>query len=88
MLTAYRMQYDYVKVHTATGGAHLTKEKISALQEWLPDIFIRVHRSFLINRLHIETFSREEITLRELKVPIGRKYQKEVSELLRGKATA
>lgn len=69
---------DYVKVHTLN-GLHVTKEKISQFENTLPDYFLRVHRSYLVNQKAISSYNREKIRISEIEVPIGRKYRKEVA---------
>lgn len=44
----------YVFLHTADGKKHLTDFTISSLEEKLPDQFVRIHRSTLINSDHIK----------------------------------
>ena len=72
---------DYVKLHL-TSGSVITKEKISQLQEKLPDNFIRVHRSFIVNKQHIGTFGKEGLSIGEMKIKISRTYKKEALEAL------
>ncbi|MEO9474881.1 MAG: LytTR family DNA-binding domain-containing protein [Cyclobacteriaceae bacterium] len=74
---------DYVRIHT-TEAVLITKEKISELQKKLPDSFIRIHRSFLVNRVHISKYGREEIEIGESTLPISRTYRKSVLEQLEG----
>lgn len=48
----------YVFLHTADGKKHLTDFTISILEEKLPDHFIRIHRSSIINSNHIKEIRR------------------------------
>jgi DNA-binding LytR/AlgR family response regulator len=49
---------DYVRLHTADGGAHLVRIPISHLEErWTASGFIRIHRSYLVSFKHITEFS-------------------------------
>jgi two-component system response regulator LytT len=72
---------DYVKIHS-TGRISITKERISALEDQLPSHFLRIHRSYLINRNKVQSFSKEMVTIGEKELPIGRKYKSAVSEAL------
>ena len=72
---------DYVKLHL-TSESVITKEKISQLQEKLPDYFIRVHRSFIVNKNHIDTYSKEELTIGQMTIKISRTYKKEAIEAI------
>ncbi len=49
---------DYVRLHTADGGAHLVRIPISHLEErWSAYGFIRIHRGHLVSFKHITEFS-------------------------------
>lgn len=72
---------DYVKIHK-TSETIITKEKISELEKRLPDSFIRIHRSFLINQQHIDSFTKEQVMVNSIALPISRTYKKETLEKL------
>ncbi len=72
---------NYVKIHT-NERSYITKEKISSLAEKLPDPFLRIHRSFIVNQRKIEAFTKENVTLQSLKLPISRTYKKAAMEIL------
>lgn len=74
---------DYVQVHTIS-ATHITKEKISTMEQSLPPYFIRIHRSFIVNRNHIKSYNRESVELEGSWLTIGRKYKQEVKTLLDG----
>jgi len=49
---------DYVRLHTADGGAHLVRIPISHLEErWSGYGFVRIHRGYLVSFKHITEFS-------------------------------
>nr|WP_321406036.1 LytTR family DNA-binding domain-containing protein [uncultured Carboxylicivirga sp.] len=68
---------DYIKVHT-TKDEIISKEKISKLADRLPSQFIRIHRSFIVNKSRIKTVAYNELTVDDITLNIGRSYQKEV----------
>jgi len=70
---------DYVKINTATGVV-ITKEKISSLENTLPEWFIRIHRSYLINKNRVEAFGYDYVKIQDQQLPVGRKYKKEALE--------
>ena len=74
---------DSVKIHCRRGEEIPTKEKISSLEERLPDNFLRIHRSFLINTEKINTFSNNEIEIENFTLNIGRTYKTEVRDKLK-----
>lgn len=80
---AYRdIQYveslaDYVTIHLNSEKSIITKEKISVLANQLPDNFIRIHRSYLVNFDQIQSFNKEELVINTTTLPISRTYKKE-----------
>ncbi|MCG6189001.1 LytR/AlgR family response regulator transcription factor [Maribellus maritimus] len=72
---------DYIKVVTINGEI-VSKEKISLLVERLPDIFLRIHRSFIINTEKVKEHSLNEVLVDDIRLNIGRSYRKAVKELL------
>ena len=56
---------------------------LTSVQELLPESkFVRIHRSFLINKDHITSVSPSKIEINNLTIPVGRKYRDEVKEKL------
>ena len=72
---------DYVKLVT-TQREITTREKISSLDTSLPDNFIRVHRSFIINKDKVSSFSTTEVKINSISIPISRTYKKSALEVL------
>jgi DNA-binding LytR/AlgR family response regulator len=73
---------DYVKVRTAEKEI-VTQQKISYLEESLPkEQFIRIHRSFIVNRERIDAYSATDIEIGKFNVPIGRNYKNDVMKIL------
>ena len=65
---------DYVTVHLI--GSKLTiKSGISAFEKLLDDRFIRIHRSFLVNRDKVTAFTKNDIEIGEIEIPIGEYYK-------------
>ena len=73
---------DYIKVITVKDEI-ISKEKISNLESRLPDIFLRIHRSFIINTEKIKNISSEEVIVNDVTLTIGRSYRKAVKESLK-----
>ena len=66
---------NYVQIHTSADEPMLTKEKISYMEERLPDHFLRIHRSILVNRDKISSYTRESVIMDEIELPVSRKYK-------------
>lgn len=71
---------DYIEIQTETDRL-VTRDRISKLHERLPDEFIRVHRSFLVNSKHISSFNMEEIKVEGHVIPVGRKFRTNLDQL-------
>lgn len=74
---------DYIKVHSQNRDEVLSKEKIGVLDEKLPEQFLRIHRSFIINTQKITRHSSNEVELGGIQLNIGRSYKKSVLPLLK-----
>lgn len=73
---------DYIRVKTAEKDV-ITHQKISYLEEKLPDdLFIRIHRSFIVPLKKIESYSSSTIEVPGKELPIGRLYKNAVLETL------
>ncbi len=72
---------DYIKVVTIKDQI-MSKEKISNLASRLPEVFLRIHRSFIINTDRIKSISSDEVTVDNINLTIGRSYRKAVKESL------
>lgn len=70
---------DYIKVVTIKDQI-ISKEKISNLALRLPEIFLRIHRSFIINTERLKNISSDEVTVDDITLTIGRSYRKSVKE--------
>ena len=69
---------DYIKIHQVSGEPITSKEKISHIETVLPNHFLRIHRSFIVNTTKISSFSREYVMIGEKELPISRTYKKVV----------
>lgn len=73
---------DYVKVKTGDKEI-VTQQKISYLEESLPrENFLRIHRSFIVNREKIDAYSATDMEIGKFHIPIGRNYKNDVMRLL------
>lgn len=77
---------DYIRIITVHEKI-VSKEKISHLDSRLPDTFLRIHRSFIINTERIKERSLNEVLIDDVRLNIGKSYRKEVKELLNSNTT-
>lgn len=73
---------DYLQIHT-TEKKIMTLQNFNTLLEYLPsDDFIRVHKSYVVSVSKIESVERKNITIRNVKIPIGETYREHFFYLL------
>ena len=68
---------DYVKIYL-TDQMVITKNTISDFERKLPAYFLRVHRSYIINKKRITAFTKHDIEIGEKEIPIGGSYKEMV----------
>lgn len=70
---------DYVKFILKGNKFLLSKMTTKTTQDMLPDhSFIRIHRSFIVNRHYLSRLSVRNVIVADATLPIGKKYKKEV----------
>ncbi len=74
---------NYIQVHTRSKGKLICYETLSSIEQQLPGgNFLRIHRSFILNTLHIDAFTASYIEIGGRKLTIGRNYKDEVMNRL------
>lgn len=73
---------DYINIHTVKQTL-LISMQLKEIEECLPaDIYIRVHRSFIVNLHNIETVFGNTITISNKEIPIGLNYKDHFFKLI------
>lgn len=72
---------DYVRIHTSDQKL-VTKSTISHYTDLLPDTFVRIHRSFIVNKSKITAYTNQDVEIGKKEIPIGVSYKKDVAEIL------
>lgn len=78
---------DYVKIHT-TDQTLTTRETISSFEESLPETFIRIHRSYIINQNYVSHFNTTSVVLNDVELPISRTYKSDAIAMLEGRSSS
>lgn len=69
---------DYIKVHTTT-KMYVTRLNLKSVMDKLPgELFLRVHRSFIISLKRVTSFQKGMVYLGDISIPIGVSYQERV----------
>jgi DNA-binding LytR/AlgR family response regulator len=74
---------EYVKFYTQQKNimAHYTLKK---LESELPDnLFIRVHKSFIVSMDYVQEIESEFVVLEEKKIPIGNRYKEQLMRFIK-----
>lgn len=72
---------DFTKINTADGRTHLTLVNLKNLEEQLPPgLFVRTHRSYLVNASRIDSISNLEVRVGGHALPLGQTYRERVTE--------
>ena len=78
---------DFTKINTVDGRTHLTLVNLKNIEEQLPTgMFVRTHRSYLVNTAQIEALSSQEIKVGGRALPLGQTYREQVTERVVNKA--
>jgi DNA-binding LytR/AlgR family response regulator len=73
---------DYVKILTESDDPIFTQERISQIIKELPENFIRIHRSFIVNSRRVNFFSKTDLEINGTTLPISRTFKKMVNQKL------
>ncbi|WP_062058250.1 LytR/AlgR family response regulator transcription factor [Aquimarina longa] len=72
---------DYIKIYLDTEN-HVVKYSISSFEKKLDHRFIRVHRSYIVNRNKVTAYTKNDIEINTIEIPIGGNYKNSISNLL------
>src|SRR5258705_6008428 len=65
---------DYIKIQTSNKTI-ITQVPISAIEQRLPDSFLRIHRSFIVAKDKITAYTQHDFEIGKYQIPIGRNYK-------------
>lgn len=74
---------DYLIIHTADRRV-VTRMTVKSLEEALPPQFLRVGKSYIVNRDKIDSFDNNDLYIGSSVVPVGVSYKQEVLKILLG----
>lgn len=80
-IACFRAQGNFVEVSTGPNETVLATATLRSLEERLPaDRFVRVHKSFIVNRMHVTEQRAGSLTLDTgLEVPIGKSFRGQIA---------
>ena len=71
-----------VLIHASDGRKLRNKTGIAKWESVLGEPFIRIHRAFLVNSNYVSSYKSDTLILGEETLPVSRKYQKQLKDLL------
>jgi DNA-binding LytR/AlgR family response regulator len=74
---------EYVRIHT-TSRRITVRQSMNRLEESLPDNFIRIHRSHIINLDKLESISPHGVTVAGQELPVSKSYREVLQERIEG----
>lgn len=76
---------DYIKIFSTSHKPILTLSNFKKIEEKLPeDLFIRVHRSYIVSLKYIHSVQRNRILIDQVRIPIGQNYKDEFLKKIGG----
>lgn len=66
---------NYVTYHMKEGDKEVVYSSLKEAQSTLPEYFIRLHRSYLINKKAIDSFNNDEVFIAQATIPRGKDIQ-------------
>lgn len=73
---------DYVRIYCKEQTL-MTKERLSNLKEQLPDFFLQVHRSYIINRQFVKFVEGNQVQVESFKIPVSDSYRDQLLDLFK-----
>ncbi|MBL4709845.1 MAG: response regulator transcription factor [Flavobacteriales bacterium] len=65
----------YINIHTTDKKLHLVRMYLSEFNKLYPAIFVRIHKSILVNKNHIQAYTSKLVIVQNQKLPLGRAYK-------------
>jgi len=73
---------DSINIISKTNKEIRSKERLTTIEKKLPNTFLRIHRSFIVNLKYITGFNYDEVEISGTTLNIGRTYKTEVHQIL------
>lgn len=71
---------EYVRIFTKETSI-MTKSSMGDFENLLPNSFLRVHRSYIVNLDHVSAYTAHDVEIGNKEIPIGGSYKKEVQSI-------
>ena len=71
-------------VYFTNGRKIMARESVTEALNVLPDYFVQVHKSFIVNIKKIDTYGRDEISIREETIPVSASFKEIFIQKMQG----
>lgn len=72
---------DYIRIHSSA-RTHTIKYSLSGFEALLDNRFLRIHRSYIINKEKVTAYTKNDVEIEEREIPIGSHYRQMVEAAL------
>ncbi|WP_432803746.1 LytTR family transcriptional regulator DNA-binding domain-containing protein [Chitinophaga horti] len=66
------------------GGKHLSGDRLRDLETLLPETFVRIHRSYIVNLEQVAMVEKWKVSLGGMQLPIGEVYREGMASRIKG----
>jgi DNA-binding LytR/AlgR family response regulator len=66
---------NYVEIFTTCDKKYVYYKTLKDLIESLPDEFMRIHHSYIVNLTNIESFENNQLIAKDLKITVAKSYR-------------
>mgnify|MGYP001399075915 CR=1 FL=1 len=66
---------NYVEIAISSGEKYVYYRSLKELINTLPEDFMRIHNSYIVNLAHVDSFEDNHITLKNLKIRVPKSYK-------------
>ena len=79
-ITFVKADGSYININTSEENSHFVRKSLTDFEELYKTTFIRVHKSLLVNKSYIQSYTSLLVKVNDIKLPLGRTYKKSFLE--------
>lgn len=72
----------YINLFTLDNEKFFVRKSLVEFNELFQQVFIRIHKSLLVNKNHVNSYSSQVVKVNNLELPLGRAYKQSFMELI------
>lgn len=83
-ITHIKADGSYIHIYMVNEDQHFVRKSLFEFNQQYATIFIRIHKSILINKYHVQGYTSQSVKINEKKLPLGRTYKQYFIEQIKG----